>query len=74
LAVRGTSMVRSDAKSKGALGESASRIGIQPVGSDTSDAAFALTEIRPTAIAGVIALPEYVEQFNSGLFWLESGT
>jgi hypothetical protein len=39
-----------------------------------SDAAFALTEIRPTTIAGVIALLEYVEQFNSGLFGLESGT
>ena len=37
----------------------------------SQDAAFALTEIQPTTIAGVVALIEYVEAFNSGAFYLE---
>ncbi len=35
------------------------------------DAAYALTEVRPTTMAGVLALLRYVEDFNSGAFFLE---
>ena len=34
-------------------------------------AAFALTKIQPTTIAGVLALLQHVDAFNSGAFYLE---
>jgi hypothetical protein len=37
----------------------------------TTDAAFALTTIRPTTMAGILALIHYVEAFNAGAFFLE---
>lgn len=37
----------------------------------SNDAAFALTTIPPTTIAGVLALARHVEAFNAGAFCLE---
>jgi hypothetical protein len=34
-------------------------------------AAFALTKIQPTTLAGVLALLQHVDAFNSGAFYLE---
>jgi hypothetical protein len=36
-----------------------------------ADAANALTTVRPTTMAGVLALLRYVEAFNAGAFFLE---
>lgn len=38
---------------------------------EADDAADALTSIRPTTMAGVLALIHYVEAFNAGAFFLE---
>jgi hypothetical protein len=37
----------------------------------SNDAAYALTTIRSTTMAGVLALLRYVEAFNAGAFFLE---
>lgn len=38
---------------------------------DADDAAHALTTVRPTTMAGVLALIRHVEAFNAGAFFLE---
>jgi hypothetical protein len=37
----------------------------------SNDAAYALTTIRPTTMAGALALLRYVEAFNAGAFFLK---
>jgi hypothetical protein len=36
------------------------------------EAAYALLDLRPATMAGILALLEYVEEFNAGNVWLES--
>jgi hypothetical protein len=38
---------------------------------DADDAAEALTTVRPTTMAGILALIRHVEAFNAGAFFLE---